>query len=102
VSEPRTVHPPITLHAAERSESKPASGHESKRNATRENAAPQRRTTWCMAFAARLIDLEPDANPDALDEVADSQFDELCPNGRAACDPREAAEAFAQTHLRRH
>jgi len=55
-----------------------------------------------MAFAARLIDLEPDANPDALDEIADSQFDELCPNGRTTCDPRAAAEAFVHAHLRPH
>ena len=99
MSEPRTLHLHATLHAAERSESKqPASGEEAKR----ESPAPGRRTSWCMAFAARLIDLEPDANPDALDEVADSQFDELCPRGHAPCDPREAAEAFVHAHLRRH
>ena len=98
MSEPRRVHPPITPHASELSDVKPNSAHEGKR----ENAAPQRRTGWCMAFAARLIDLEPDANPDALDEIADSQFDELCPSGRTTCDPRAAAEAFVHAHLRPH
>ena len=98
MSEPRRVHSTITLQPHERSDAKPKSGHEDKR----ENAAPGRRTGWCMAFAARLIDLEPDANPDALDEIADSQFDELCPNGRTTCDPRAAAEAFVHAHLRPH
>lgn len=70
--------------------------------AARESRPAQRRLSWCMAFASRLIDLEPSANPDALDEISDSQFEELCANGRTLCDPLAAADAFAQQHRRQH
>lgn len=49
-----------------------------------------RGTEWRQAFASRLIQLRPDMNPDAADEVSDSQFLES-----SFCSPSLAAERYA-------
>lgn len=49
-----------------------------------------RGTEWRQAFASRLIQLRPDMNPDAADEVSDSEFLES-----SFCSPSLAAERYA-------
>lgn len=53
-----------------------------------------RGTEWRKAFADRLIQLRPDMNPDAADEVSDSEF-----MNSSSFSPFDAAERYAEDDL---
>lgn len=46
-------------------------------------------SAWRQAFAAALIKLRPEMNPDAADEVSDTAYDTLC-----ELPPADAAQSY--------